>query len=163
MLQNFLSAGKEGSDQLGRDTQTIALHILTRVAFGVQNTFGEGVSKIVPGYQYSLRDALHIVLGHLSLVLAAPLNVLMSPVMPASWRQVGVAITEYTGFVGSILDKEREKMKFSQEPSSSLISVLLRASESEKASGDSKQSMSDAEILGNIFICETKVKHSRTS
>jgi cytochrome P450 len=152
MLEAAVRSGSRGTDALGDDTQTIALHVLTRVAFGLQNAFGEGTSKVLPGYQMSFREAIHIILGSLLLVMIVPADTLTSSFMPKHFRKVGLAAKEYDRYVRSIMDKEREEMKQGQDANNNLMSVLLRASETEMGTGSQKQRVTDSEITGNIFI-----------
>ncbi|KAI4144900.1 MAG: hypothetical protein LQ340_006499, partial [Diploschistes diacapsis] len=152
MLQAFLTAGTAGSTTLGKDTQTVALHVLTRIAFGVENTFGEGVGRVEPGYQLSFRESIQLILQRLFLLFVLGKQAPLSPVMPASFQKLGLAVVEYERYVGGLLENERKASNQRTESRNNLMSVLARASDSEKASGRASQSMTDQEIFGNIFI-----------
>lgn len=152
MLKSYSAAGAAGSISLANDAYTVALHVLSRVAFGIDSEFGEGVSKARPGYKLPFRDAIQTVLTRAILVVVVGRQRLLSSFMPASFQRLGVAVNEYERYVSSMLGSERKASAGQNGSRNNLVSVLATASDSEKASGRLSQSMSDEEIMGNIWI-----------
>ena len=147
MLQKSVAAGTSGSNSLGIDVQTIAMHVLARVGFGNENDFGEGVSKVDPGYTLPFRDTISLILRSTIWILILGKKKLRSSIMPQSFQKVGLAIEEYDRYAESLLEKERKASS-----QNNLMSALVKASDSEKDSGRHSQTLTDEEILGNVFL-----------
>ena len=152
MLQSFVAAGTAGITSLEDDVHTVALHVLTRVGFGVENDFVEGVSRANPGYKLPFRDALQLILRRTLLILIIGRKNLLSPMMPAYIQKLGTAVEEYDRYVRDLLRDQQKAIAQGKEPQNNLLNLLLRASDNEKASGHASQTLSDEEIRGNTFI-----------
>ena len=83
MLQQLKRAGKLGVQSLADDTQKLALHVLSRVAFGLQSNFDAG-DKIPPGYTLSFKRSITLVIRNLVICLIFGTK-LAAPIFPATW------------------------------------------------------------------------------
>ena len=97
----------------------------------------------------SYRDALCEVLRHFLVVIIFNHSLLTYSLMPKNLRRIGLAIGEFKSYMREMIDHERNLIDKRDSESGNLISSLLRASE-EGASA--KESLSDGEIMGNLFI-----------
>ena len=152
MIQSFVAAGAAGTTSLQKDVQTVALHVLTKVGFGVENDFGEGVSRVHPGYKLPFRDTIQLILRQAIVILIIGRKNLLSRVMPAGLQKLGTAVEEYDRYIRSLLQDQRKAIAQGTEPQNNLLNVLIRASDTEKDSGHASQTLSDEEIRGNTFI-----------
>ena len=77
--------------------------------------------------------------------------------MPAFLQRLGLAVAEYERYASELLERERKisRETSSGSPRNSLLSQLVRVADSEQPEGAAKrsgQTLSDQEILGNIFV-----------
>lgn len=152
MLEKFKHAGKSGLKSVADDTQALALHVLTKVAFGMENSF-DSRDKPAPGYTLSFQRAIQLIIHNLvpCVMFGAKL---CAPVMPAHLREVGKGYIEYGRYVQDIVDREKEKLTTFDQSSSNLINVLLRAVQTDEQQIDvgKEGAFTEADVKGNCFI-----------
>lgn len=153
MLKHWLqqsTADHGGNERLAVDTQTIALHVLSFVGFGVQQAFGEDTKDPKPGYTMAFYEALNRILANLLLAIVIPETIKTMPFMSVRMQKLAVSMTEYKQYVNEMLRNERD----SKVRASNLTSVLVRASDDERKTEDGRTNvvLSDEEIVGNMFI-----------
>ena len=131
------------------DTLTLALHVLTGAGFGQQYSFKSGTQTLSGKHEMSYRDALNEVLKNIVFVIAFRRDLLNHFIMPKMLRKVGLAIKEFESYMREMIDHERVLVDKRDSDSGNLINSLIRSSEEGKAA---RESLSDDEIMGNLFI-----------
>lgn len=159
MLEHNISSPDGSTNSLQDDVRTIALHILVGIGFGIQQDFLAGSTTIRPGHSMSYAESLRTILRNLITTFIFPQKILLLRFMPKKLRKVGVAVEEFLKYNHDMLDIERKEAAEDQEPPptrTNLLSALVRASDHEtpehEAPKKASQSLSDQEILGNMFI-----------
>ena len=138
-----------------KDTMTLALHVLTSAGFGFSYSFSENHIQTLPdGHELSYRDALHEVLSSFMSLVIFNHDHLRSKWMPSSLRRSGLAAAEFRQYMMETIERERSLVRSSlyrpPNQSSNLVSALIRASEEGKTT--TNDSLSDSEIMGNLFL-----------
>lgn len=162
MVHNWLSDQEEGSKTTSEDTRTLALHVLAFVGFQKSYPF-KGVAKTSEvQHPLTYKDSLAIILKNVLVVIVLPAVVFRIPLLPAKWKQIGWAITQFKKYMLEQLAEERRLVAEGKPGSGTLISNLVRASQ-DVAGGDGARNRKDGkfhdtnpltvdEILGNIFV-----------
>ncbi|RDL31454.1 Cytochrome P450 [Venustampulla echinocandica] len=148
MLQAWANAGKAGINNTRTDTMTLALHVLTGAGFGKFFDFQGGVSKPGPGHKMSFEESLHIVLNKFIAVLVAA----SITFIPKRFSSVQTATVEFKQYLTEMVAEERASMDLKSDEKDNLMSALLRASDLRDSQGDGKNTLSNDEIYGNLFI-----------
>lgn len=97
------------------------------------------------------RDVLRIVLGNLyravisSIFMGLPSWAMTKKLLEMKWP-----LKEVEKYISKMMDEERAGLSGKEGNGDNLLSVLLKASESE-AMGKEKSGLSDQEIIGNLF------------
>ena len=81
-----------GTFETVADTALLALHVLTRVGFGVAYSFSGGVGDLSQGHVMSYRLALSICLQSIIIFAIFPKKVLNFPYIPRRLKTAGVAV-----------------------------------------------------------------------
>jgi cytochrome P450 len=153
MLKSWMMIGKDGVTNVPNDTMALALHVLTAAGFGRRYEFGAGVEALREGHAMSYRDALRAVLRNLfgAIVTSALFMRLPEWMMPGKVREIKNAIMEFKEYMVEMVEEERASISKTSSERDNLMSVLLRASESE-GEGKGRSALTDEEIFGNLFI-----------
>ena len=166
MVHKWLSDQGEGSKNTSEDTRTLALHILAYVGFQKSYPFKSVAKTSEVQHPLTYRDSLAIILKNVLVVIVLPAVVFRIPLLPAKWKQIGWAITDFKKYMLDQLAEERRLVAEGRPGSGTLISNLVRASEEPEnvaGGGDGAKSRKDGkayeakpltvdEILGNIFV-----------
>ncbi|KAL8945491.1 MAG: hypothetical protein Q9183_008073, partial [Haloplaca sp. 2 TL-2023] len=153
MLVSWSETGQKGTKETTEDTATLALHVLTNAAFGVAYAFNEGVRKLAPGHDMTYRDSLNLCLGNILTFAILPKRCLYLPFLPRRLKKVGEAAKEFQQYMTEMLAKERHSSENNEGPGKvNLMSALIRASDGESRGKDTKSSLTDEEIFGNVFV-----------
>ena len=158
MLKTWCSATPNGFTTTPDDTRTLALHVLAYVAFQKSYPF-ESISKIEVADAASLtyRDSLSIILDNALTIMILPASTFSLSILPLKWQRIGWAIKYFREHMSKQMEDERQLMQSGKPGSGSLVSNLVRASNeteiTKDANGDNAlKSLTEAEILGNIFV-----------
>ncbi|KAE8449165.1 hypothetical protein EG329_008549 [Mollisiaceae sp. DMI_Dod_QoI] len=149
MLKTWVKAGKDGVIKTPNDTLTLALHVLTAAGFGKSYEFDAGLAKLDDGHTLSYRDALRVVLQNLFVSIIITSVNLPRVLLPKSMKDVKQAIAEFKEYMVEMVEEEKSLVHQKEEEKDNLMSVLVRASETE-AGG--RNGLSNDEIYGNLFI-----------
>ena len=158
LLDFWIRQGATGTDNTVEDSATLTLHVLSSAVFGTKfSSFSEGVHDPPPGYEFSYKDALHLILQSLVVIMIAPQKLLFSPLSPKSLQKLGRATVEFKRYMEELMMKERQLISRGASSSRNLMSALIRASEAAKSNSSANglnpnQALSDTEIFGNIFF-----------
>lgn len=154
MLSIWLSSPTSTTSTMIKDTSTLALNVISAVAFENHN-----VNHPAPGHTLSLRDALVTVM---STAISPALEGIMPwlgllrlrVLLPAPIKRLHVAMAEFRTYMDETVVREREKMSTEGEAKVlNLISTLIKANDAaKKDDAASKARLSDVELRGNIFI-----------
>lgn len=163
MLEDWLAKSDVKTNSIVQDSGTVALHVLTAAAFGMQRDFREGVNKLTPGHALSFRDALQTVLK--SPIMAAVVggipwlkNEFMKPLLSSRIQSVLLALAEFKNYMLEAIARERRSTKTNPSTNSTnkrpnLLDALIKASDEENAADPKSTSyMSDDELTGNMFM-----------
>ncbi|KAH7081478.1 cytochrome P450 [Paraphoma chrysanthemicola] len=163
MLEDWLAKPNVKTNSVVQDSGTVALHVLTAAAFGMQREFREGVNKLTPGHALTFRDALKTVLK--SPIMAAVVggipwlkNRFIKPLLSSQIQNVLLALAEFKVYMLEAIARERKSTK--TNPSTNIINkrpnllnALIKASDEENAENPKPASyMSDDELTGNMFM-----------
>ncbi|KAI4639958.1 hypothetical protein J4E93_008757 [Alternaria ventricosa] len=153
MIERWLSSPDGRTNSMIKDTSTLALNVISSVAF--ENT---EVNEPTSSHQLSLRDALVKVMStSISPAIQSIMPLFKSPVLgsllPTSTKRLLLAMREFRQYMDETVVRERSKVAGGQPKAATLISTLVRANDEIKnESGPSKSKLSDVELRGNIFI-----------
>lgn len=148
MLVSWLRKSNEGVVSC-HDTLTLALHVLTSAGFGKSYDFEGGVTVLPDGHTMSYREALRTVLNHVFLTIIVTSLALPCWILPKKLSEVKLAIVEFQTYMVEMVSEERLSMDRADSEKDNLMSVLVRASESEH---EGRNGLSNEEIFGNLFI-----------
>ena len=155
MIESWVEQGANGTLETVSDTATLALHVLTKVGFGLAYPFHGGVRRIPPGHVMTYRDALSLCLRNIITFAIFPKSVLSSPLLPRKLRELGIAAREFQKYMEELLSHERGMSDERAAGPSNLMSALVRASDNSETlprlDGGASLSLTDDEIFGNIF------------
>jgi cytochrome P450 len=150
MLKSWVFAGKGGITKTNGDTLTLALHVLTAAGFGKAYPFDGGLTGSVKSHALSYKDALRIVLRNVFVVIIAGpmMKYLPSRILSKNLIEVKTAIAEFKNYMVEMVEEDRAE----NVDKDNLMSVLVRAAESESQDGKGRNHFTDEEIYGNLFI-----------
>lgn len=157
MVTAWEQEGAKGTFETVSDTSTLALHVLTRVGFGIQYPFHGGVRRLPKDHVMSYRDALLLCLQNVITFAIIPKRLLSFSFLPQKLRTLGVAVQEFQRYMEEMLSHRQELAGGMENTHSNLTSTLIRASESAQETdrqGGSKNAaigLTDEEVFGNIF------------
>ncbi|KAL8863950.1 MAG: hypothetical protein Q9174_007504, partial [Haloplaca sp. 1 TL-2023] len=152
MLVFWSETGQKGTKETTEDTAALALHVLTNAAFGVAYAFNEGVRKPAPGHEMSYRESLNMCLGNILTFAILPKRYLYLPFLPKRLKKVGEAAKEFQQYMAEMLAKERSSRETHEGHGKvNLMNALIRASDASRGK-DTKSSLTDEEIFGNVFV-----------
>ncbi|KAI0763709.1 cytochrome P450 [Irpex lacteus] len=124
-------------------TLPLTLFIIGSAGFGQQMTWKE--ERVVPqGHRMSFKEALHILSTDIVLKVIAPGWLLNHG--PIRLRKVGIAYHELKVYMTEMI-RARKGFESKQERRHDLFSNLLEANDE-----DAEVTLSDSELLGNIFV-----------
>ena len=149
MAKTWVAAGQNGTQEVARDTATVALHVLTAVGFGLMYPFRGGLSEVHSDKRHTMsyKEALQICLGNIITFSILSKKTLQSHWMPKRLRRVGQAAAEFQDYMNDLLRTETMK----QEGEANLMSALIHAQDVGNDKAVSKSSFTADEIFGNIF------------
>ena len=152
MLKSWCAAGYNGFSTTPDDTRTLALHVLTYVAFQKSYPFAS-VSKtsIKDENSMTYRDALAIILSNAFTVLVLPLSTFTLP-FGKKWNQIGWAIHYFRSYMTKQMKDEQELLRTGKAGTGTLVSNLVRASAESSKQSSGMGPLTEEEILGNIFV-----------
>ncbi|KAI9711575.1 MAG: hypothetical protein M1820_002140 [Bogoriella megaspora] len=153
MLNTWCSHGSNGFTTTSDDTRTLALHVLAYVAFQKSYPFGsKSKTEVTSAESMTYRDAIAIILKNIFLILVFPASIFTLPGVPTSWKRIGWAVQYFRTYMLQQVHDEQQLVRNGQSGTGTLISNLVRAS-NEAAREDSMiKPLSEAEILGNMFV-----------
>jgi cytochrome P450 len=153
MVEQWLSSPNGKSNSVIKDTSTLALNVISAVAF--ENA---EVNEPTPGHTLSLRDALVTVMStSVSPAIEGVMPFLKLPILesllPDNVKNLLLAMHEFRQYMDETVAQERRRTTSGQTMVAPLISTLVNANDQVKTeSGVSKARLSDNELGGNIFI-----------
>jgi cytochrome P450 len=152
MLKSWIGKGERGVGNTLGDTMALALNVLMAAGFGKRFEFGGGSKEEKGDSMSSYRNALSIVLGNLyGAIMTSMLMGLPSWALPKKFLDMKSALKEAEEYILKMIEEERAGLVEKSSEGDNLMSVLLKASESE-AMGKGRMVLSDEEIVGNLFI-----------
>ncbi len=165
MMDSWLSDNTMGSKSTSEDTRTLALHVLAYVGFQKSYPFKSVVKGVEVQQPSTYRDSLAIILKNILVIFVLPATAFRIPILPAKWRKIGLAVTNFRKYMLDQLADEKRLVEEGKPGSGTLMSNLVRASEARyDVEGDGNErtgmdgrphemkSLSVDEILGNIFV-----------
>lgn len=153
MLRSWISASSAGGiSSTDSDTMTLALHVLTAAGFGKSYPFSGGLTKPAEGHSMTYKDALKIILRNLLITIIMSSAKLPSWLLTRKVLDVSEAITNFKSYMAEMVEEERTSIAKGEADKDNLMSVLVRAAELSKADEKGRNSLTDDEIFGNLFI-----------
>lgn len=150
MLKTWKSQGGTGIEKTTSDTMTLALHVLIAAGLGRTYKFDGGTTDLEGAHKISYRDALKTILGNLFLAIVVNSVSLPTAILPRRSREIKYAIKEFREYMKEMMEEDRKSLRNADAGKDNLMTVLLRTSESKENEG--RDSLSDDEILGNLFV-----------
>jgi cytochrome P450 len=153
MLNKWLTLPSGKTNTIVRDTGTLALNVISTIAF-------ENQAANEPGQEHtlSLQDALVTVMStNVSLVLESMLpwlkNSRCTALLPSRITKLLTATREFNAYMNDMIAKERSKPLPASATGSAAKMNLIQTLNAANTSSDGKSSrLSDKELRGNIFI-----------
>lgn len=159
MLLSWCSRSQDGTTTTPDDTRTLALHVLAYVAFQKSYPFDSiSHSANIDRDSLTYRDSIAIILENVLLIMVLPEKAFTLPFLPRSFQQVGWAINSFREYMTAQVATERELIRNGETGTGTLVSNLVRASDegiatsSDSGNNSKLKPLSNAEILGNIFV-----------
>ena len=160
MLQSWISASSSSSSVGGggitstdSDTMTLALHVLTAAGFGKSYSFASGLSsKPAAGHSMTYKDALKVILRNILITIVISSATFPAWLLPRKVLNVSEAIANFKAYMTEMVEEERVAIANGEDDKDNLMSVLVRAAELSKADEKGRNSLTDEEIFGNLFI-----------
>ncbi|MCJ1355077.1 MAG: hypothetical protein MMC33_005068 [Icmadophila ericetorum] len=154
MSRIWLQKGSEGNRETAKDTATLAMNVLTAVAYGLPYPFHEESPKLTPGHTMTYKDAMATILGLYTMYLIIPISTMSSPWMPRFIQKLGLATKEFTTYNEEMFRNTRSSILKGEPVVANLLSALVRASDNAHKTTISgrSQGLSEDEIYGNLFI-----------
>ncbi|KAI1262025.1 cytochrome P450 [Xylariaceae sp. FL1019] len=149
MMASWVQAADQGIVQTSSDTMKLALHVLTGAGFGQTYDYQVGLTKIPEGHAMSYRDALAAILADILtaiLIVKLPVSLAFIP----KFKAMQLACKEFKQYMVEMVHAERSANR--ADSKDNLMSVLVKAADSSKSGGAARESLSDDEIYGNLFI-----------
>ncbi|KAF2831742.1 cytochrome P450 [Ophiobolus disseminans] len=146
LVTQWLSAPNHKINTLFADTGTLALNVVSAIAFENHQT-----TQPAKGHSLSLHDALTTIMGSsLAPALEALPHWLKSEkFLPKQVTHVIAATGEFSTYMDALISRERTKPAAASDAKLNLIGTLIRAS-GEK-DGEMNARLSDEEVRGNVF------------
>ncbi|KAK5050358.1 hypothetical protein LTR84_003639 [Exophiala bonariae] len=167
MLSSYVDDFQGVTDDTMRGMKAIALNVLGTVGFGISRPWKKGKDeKPEEGFKLTYMDVVWTLVENIVEAAIMPTKLLTSPLFSPPWHAIGHAKVEFPIHTRRMLERERTRQNTSSETSSNLMSMIVRLVD-ETASGggndtndtvDEKNvkkkslSMSEEEILGNLFV-----------
>ena len=137
----------EGSQEVAKDTATLALHVLTYAGLGIQYSFTESPQQVDKPHTMSYRNALLLILTNFTLLVMIPMNALTFRFFPAHIRRVGRACQEFKLYMREMVLSAKDSLASNKTPeATNLLSALVKANQAEQ------HGLSNDELYGNLFI-----------
>jgi cytochrome P450 len=153
MLQSWMSASStRGVTSTESDTMTLALHVLTAAGFGKSYKFAGGLTKPAEGHSMTYKDALGIILKNPLVTIIMSSARFPAWMLPRKVVKVSEAIGNFKAYMTEMVEEERRSIADGEGDKDNLMSVLVRAAELSKADEKGRNSLTDEEIFGNLFI-----------
>jgi cytochrome P450 len=153
MLQSWMSASSTGGiTSTDSDTMTLALHVLTAAGFGKSYKFAGGLTKPADGHSMTYKEALKIILKHILLTIVMSFAQFPAWMLPRKVVKVSEAMGNFKAYMAEMVEEERRSIANGEGDKDNLMSVLVRAAELSKADEKGRNSLTDEEIFGNLFI-----------
>ena len=135
------------------DTRTLALHVLAYAGFQQSYPFKSTSKDTRLGQRLTYRDSISLILENIFAILVFPSRAFSLSFLPAKWKRIGQAITDFRAYMLDILAEEKRLLKEGRPGTGNLVSNLVRASENNpEAMKAGMKPLSIDEILGNIFV-----------
>ncbi|KAH8667580.1 cytochrome P450 [Tricladium varicosporioides] len=150
MLKSWMTAGEAGTVKTSDDTMTLALHVITGAGFGRFFPFHGGVTALTNGHTMSFKDSLSIVL-HQFLAVLFTNAIPFSKFLPKRFSTIRIAVIEFKRYLLEFVKEERSAIHGDSEKDN-LMSAMLRASDRRESKGAGKDTLTDDEIFGNLFV-----------
>lgn len=151
MLNSWVRSGKDGVFLTPNDTMKLALHVLMGAGFGQTYDYEAGLTELPKGHEMSYAAALAYVLSDIGLSIMTvklPFSLGFIP----KFRKMEKVIAEFQRYMAETVEEERRLTSKRGGTKDNLMSVLLRAADVSKAGGNARDSLTDEEIYGNLFI-----------
>jgi cytochrome P450 len=148
LLTQWLSAPSSHTPNTINDTSTLALNVISAVAFE-----NHQVNKPTQGHTLSLREALVTVMStSISPALEGLMPWFTTPglnaFLPSSIKKLLLAMSEFQAYMDETVARERAK-PISHDAKPNLINTLIKANTTDP---ETKARLSATELRGNIFI-----------
>jgi cytochrome P450 len=154
---DIFNFGKETSRTaagIRSDFETLAMHVLTAVAFGQDTDLG----SVPPGHRLTLLDSLGFILKHVFIsIIFAGLQI-PDALLPPVLRRLKLSVSEFRLYMQESVLRQMEAPKSQPEKGStrSLLASMVAANEAEKAQKQQSLSkptyLTDSELYGNLFV-----------
>lgn len=156
MMEAFMGQDGGQTDRTVEGVRRIAFNVLQCIGYGMPQGWNEPDPAPSKGHKMTYSQAIAELIEGLVLVAMIPAKLLAKPWLPDGIRRKGEAIFDFRKYTKELLAMERELSKTSQEPRNSMLNMLANISErnAESKENDSslpKNSLSDAEIEGNLY------------
>jgi cytochrome P450 len=153
MLQSWMSGSSAGGiTNTDSDTMTLALHVLTAAGFGKSYSFAGGLTKPAEAHSMTYKDALKLILKNILITIITSSAKLPAWMLPRKILNVSEAIANFKAYMTEMVEEERMSIANGEGDKDNLMSVLVRAAELSKADEKGRNSLTDDEIFGNLFI-----------
>ncbi|KAI9151567.1 Phomenoic acid biosynthesis cluster cytochrome P450 monooxygenase [Paramyrothecium foliicola] len=140
---------KESVSSTANDLRTLSLSVLAAAGFGKSFKFqGHDEQKQLADSSSNYKESLQTVLENLILILGLGTNFLSKPWLPVKFRKVHEACVSFQKHMTDVYEAEKQLLQQGQESGSSLMTLLIRASQDED---QSEGGLTEKEVYGNMF------------
>lgn len=137
---------------LAQDAKTFSLHVLSSAGFGKSYPFDSWSDTVRGEHSYAYKESLFLILENVILILVLGPKLLSNQflqiILPSHWVRVGQATVDYKAYMAETIEEEKNLLAQGKQSRDNLMTALIKSSsEAEKG-----QSLTEAEIFGNMFV-----------
>ena len=85
-------------------------------------------------------------------MVAVPSELLSLPMVPKKWASIAQVTEDLQQYIIDILNEEKNLLDQDKPATGSLMTLLVRASESQRKASEGPKALTTSEILGNVFV-----------
>jgi cytochrome P450 len=152
MLDCWVEEDATGVTSVTTDTSTLALHVITCAGFGISYHFRSGLDAVREGFSMSYADSLYSVMKNLLLLILVPSWTYSSPILPKALTEFKVAVTDFKRYMIEMVELAKTRTADSEFIQPNLLNTLVQKSKEVLLDSGGRDSLSDDEIYGNLFI-----------
>lgn len=127
MLEYYMSLPNEETNDFVEGIRLLAVNVLSSAVYGhkrgwtAQDYWSKATTK-----ETSFFGTLHVLINNFTWAALLPLNVLLFPGMPSTFRKMGEALKQFPSQMDGILNEERRLQQWSDATRHGVLHALVK-------------------------------------